>query len=303
MGVLPVQVASAQPQSTTVLVPSNGATVAGTQVVLDASAPAGTSQVQFELTGGTLSDSVIATATPTLYGWVVEWNSTTVAVGTYTLQSVATEGGSTGTSPGISITVNNPVTSVLVPSDGATVAGTEVWFDASASAGVTEVQFELTGGSLSDSVIAIAFPSIYGWLATWPSQEVANGTYTLQSVATGVDGGTATSPGINITVDNSLQTEVILPEPGSALLGTAVLDATASSGDSAVTSVTFEYSLGPAVDIVIATATPTLYGWIAEWDTQDYGNNLNYELQSVATDAAGTTVASTPVKVAVVNFP
>ncbi len=81
---------------------------------------------------------------------------------------------------------------------------------------------------------------------------------------------------ISITVDN-LNTEVIIPEPGSALEGTAVLDATAS-GDSAVTSVEFEYTLGPAVDIVIATATPTLYGWIAKWDTQDYGDDLNYGL-------------------------
>lgn len=64
--------------SAEVLVPSNNTTVSGTQVVLDASASAGVTQVQFELRGGSLSDSVIATATPTYYGWIALWNSTTV---------------------------------------------------------------------------------------------------------------------------------------------------------------------------------------------------------------------------------
>ena len=85
---LPVQVASAQTPSSQVVVPSSGATVSGTQVVLDATASAGVTNVQFELTGGALSDSVIATATPTSYGWIALWNSTTVTDGTYTLQSI-----------------------------------------------------------------------------------------------------------------------------------------------------------------------------------------------------------------------
>ena len=66
-------------------------------------------QVQYELTGGTLNHAVIATATPTIYGWTASWNTTTVPNGTYTLQSVASYGGEvSGTSPGITITVANP---------------------------------------------------------------------------------------------------------------------------------------------------------------------------------------------------
>ena len=126
MSVLPVQVASAQSPSTSVLIPSNNATVSGARVILDAGASAGVTDVQFELTGGSLSDSVIATAVPTYYGWIAEWNSTTVANGSYTLQSVATEGGSKTTSPSISMTVNKPppTVSIVVPSSGATVSGT-----------------------------------------------------------------------------------------------------------------------------------------------------------------------------------
>ena len=47
---VPVEIASAAPLSTTVVVPSNGATVSGTQVVLDAITSSGVTQVQFELT-------------------------------------------------------------------------------------------------------------------------------------------------------------------------------------------------------------------------------------------------------------
>ena len=53
--------------------------------------PLGVTKVVFEMSGGTLSDQVIATATPTIYGWLAQWNTTTAPNGTYTLQSVATD--------------------------------------------------------------------------------------------------------------------------------------------------------------------------------------------------------------------
>ena len=60
---LPVGVAGAQTPSTFVAIPSNNATVSGTSQILDAGASSGVTQVQYEITGGTLNDSVIATAT------------------------------------------------------------------------------------------------------------------------------------------------------------------------------------------------------------------------------------------------
>ena len=95
------------PPSTTVLLPSDGATVSSGQS-LDATASPWATSVQYELTGGTMNDAVIATATPTLYGWFAQWDTTSVPNGTYTLNSVASDAlGSTGSSPGFSITVNN----------------------------------------------------------------------------------------------------------------------------------------------------------------------------------------------------
>ena len=95
------------PPTTTVLIPSNNATLSGNEV-LAASASPGVTQVQYELTGGTLNHSVIATASITFFGWLAKWDTTTVPNGTYALQTVASYGGEvSGTSAPISVTVSN----------------------------------------------------------------------------------------------------------------------------------------------------------------------------------------------------
>jgi hypothetical protein len=127
-----------------------------------------------------------------------------VANGTYTLQSVAYyASGASGTSTGTTITVNNPppVTNVLIPSNGATLTGSQ-YLDASASGSVTKVEFHLTGGTLNNALIATAVPTYYGWLTGWNTTAVANGTYTLQSVAYYASGASGTSTGTTITVNN-----------------------------------------------------------------------------------------------------
>ena len=131
MYVLPMQIASARGRSTTVTVPTNTDTVSGISQVLDAVASSGATQVRYEITGGNLTDSVIVTATPTYYGWVALWNTTTVANGSYSLRSVASYAtGATVTSPAISITLVNgpPNTTVLVPANGATMDSTNISF-------------------------------------------------------------------------------------------------------------------------------------------------------------------------------
>ena len=188
--------------TTSVLLPSGSATLSGGQI-LDASASPGVTQVQYELTGGILSDDIVATATPTFYGWIGGWDTRGVPNGTYTLQSVATAGGLSGTSSGTTITVDNaePNTSILVPSNGATLSGSQ-YLDASATGGVIQVQFEVTGGSLHDQTVATAVQTAYGWIAGWNTTSVPDGTYTLQSFASYSGGVTGTSSGITITVNN-----------------------------------------------------------------------------------------------------
>jgi beta-glucanase (GH16 family) len=290
--------------TTSVVIPSNGATVSGSQT-LAAVASSGVGQVQYELTGGSMSDAVIAAAASTPYGWVASWNTTAVPNGTYTLQSVATyTAGGSGRSPGVTITVDNtpPSTSVVIPANGAIESG-KIALDARASSRVTSVTFELTGGPDSDTVIATATSTLYGWLAAWDSSTVPNGSYTLQSVASYAGGVTGISPTIAVTVHNPPPaTAVLIPSKVATVLGgSALLDASASSAFG-IASVTFEVSGGTLNDQVIATATATIYGWVAEWNTTTVPNG-SYSLQSVATDAVGATAPSTPITVIVDNPP
>ena len=196
-----------QPPATAVLIPSGGASLSGALALLDASASSalGIASVTFEVSGNGLSNQVVATGTPTLYGYLAQWNTTAVPNGTYDLMSVATDTvAEATTSASVSVTVDNapPTTAVLIPSTGTTQSGTAALLDASASAHVTAVTYELNGNGLPNQVIATGTPTLYGYLAQWNTTAVPNGTYTLQSVAAYAGGVTGTSPAITITVDN-----------------------------------------------------------------------------------------------------
>ena len=93
-----------------------------------------------------------------------------------------------------------PVTSVLVPSNGTTLSGS-TYLDASAS-NATSVEFRLFGGSYGYNapVLCTATLTYYGWLCSWNTTTVPNGSYALLSEAFGA-GGSAFSSGVSITVN------------------------------------------------------------------------------------------------------
>jgi hypothetical protein len=163
---------------------------------------------------GTPCPSVdVAGGTPTLYGYLGEWNTTNTANGTHQLEVMAEDvDNATGTEFSmatygpITITVDNPnpTTSVLIPSTGYTVAGPSSLLDASASANTTSVTFELSGNGLSDHVISAGYPTIYGWLGQWNTESEPYGTYTLQSIASYAGGVSGISAPITITVNNPI---------------------------------------------------------------------------------------------------
>jgi hypothetical protein len=213
LSVLPVEVAGAQAPSTTVIIPASGATVSGISQVLDAAASSGATLVQYEITGGALNDSVIATATPTIYGWLAKWNTTAVPNGTYALQSLASaSGGVSGTSTPVTVTVNNPPpsTTVVIPRSGATLDSAKGGvIDAVASPGVTKVSIEATVYGTTETLPTT--PTIYGWIAVLsPSQPCAQCTPisvpgSIQSVATYPGGVSGTSPVVTVTIIVYLQ--------------------------------------------------------------------------------------------------
>ena len=119
-GVASAAAATGPPPNTAVIVPSTGATESGS-FVLDAlaSSSSGIATVTFEITGGALSDEVISTATPTLYGWIGKWNTVSFPNGAYAVQSVATDvNGQSATSAAITVTVSNPKPAVPLQGNG-----------------------------------------------------------------------------------------------------------------------------------------------------------------------------------------
>ena len=289
-----ITAASVPRPTTSILIPSKGATLSGTAATLDASASNATS-VQFLLFGGTygLSGHLVGTATASIYGWIDSWNTTTVPDGSYTLLSDASGPGGSAVSSGISITVDNgkPTTSILIPSKGATLSGTAATLDASAS-NATSVQFLLFGGTygLSGHLVGTATASIYGWIDSWNTTTVPDGSYTLLSDASG-PGGSAVSSGISITVDNGKPTtSILIPSKGATLSGTAAtLDASASNATS-VQFLLFGGTYGLSGHLV-GTATASIYGWIDSWNTTTVPDG-SYTLLSDASGPGGSAVSS-----------
>jgi outer membrane protein assembly factor BamB len=70
------------PPTTSVVQPSNGVTLSG-KALLDASASdnVSVSKVDFRITGGNVNNTLIGAAVPTRFGWVYNWNTTSVPKG------------------------------------------------------------------------------------------------------------------------------------------------------------------------------------------------------------------------------
>lgn len=213
LSVVSLQVAGAQTPSTSVLVPSSGATLSGS-TYLDASASNATG-VDFSLFGGIYGYAapVVCTATPTYYGWLCSWNTTDVPNGSYALVSKASGAGGSSFSK-VSITVNNPPpsTTVLIPASGATLDPAQGYvLDAIASPGVTQVSIEATILGSTETFPVTATPTIYGWIVVAPATPPCGGvnspdclrgsaSISIQSVASYSGGVTGTSPPVDATL-------------------------------------------------------------------------------------------------------
>jgi len=301
---LPPQVAGAQPPSTQVVVPATCATVTDFDgpAVLDATASAGVTGVQFEVTGGTLNDWVIATATPTIYGWIAKWNTDDVVSGTYTLQSVATADGSSATSPGISITVvdGSPHLSILLPPSGATVSGNQVVLDALGPAGLTGVFFyyfppgECVGGHPPCNAVTInATFTIWGYIALWDSTQVPNGGLTLfGDCPVCVPAGL---PEASIQVDNPA---VVVPVIGARVTGSQWLDCVPPAGSDGVQFWIEGASLSGTQ--LLGATTLTWFGWLYDWNTASVADG-SYSIYCTAELPSGGNATSFAISVIVAN--
>ena len=150
---------------------------------------------------------------------------------------------------------------MLVPASGATLSGS-TYLDASAS-NATSVEFLLFGGTYGYDapVVCTATLSYYGWLCSWNTTTVPNGSYALVSKASGAGGAAFGGSAVSITVNNPPPiTTVLVPASGATwdTAGYLVVDAGASPGVSTV-------SIKATTEGFVQTfsTTPTIYGWIA----------------------------------------
>ena len=99
------------------------------------------------------------------------------------------------------LVVAPPVTHVVRPATDEQLEGLQYLVaSASSSLGVNKVVFHITGEGRNLVENAATFS--YGWLGRWNTTMVANGTYTVHSVAYGVTGQVTTSAGVVVHVRN-----------------------------------------------------------------------------------------------------
>ena len=104
---------------------------------------------------------------------------------------------------GLIVDQGPPVSTVIIPSNGAVVRGEQVLYaTASAPYGVTRVDYLVTGGTLHAGVIGAARPGFYGWIP--PVGLGHGGRRQLPAAERGLRlaGDRGLSPGVRLVVRN-----------------------------------------------------------------------------------------------------
>lgn len=270
------------PPTVSLTSPTNNSTVSGTSVDLAATATDSggntVSSVQFSVAG-----SAVDTDQSSPYSY--NWNSTTVANGTYTVTALATNNvGQTATSSS-SITVDNvttpppPTVTITSPNNGSTVSGTvPITASVTAAAGVKSVNFEVDGSSVGSPLTSS--PYTY----KWDSTSVSNGSHTITAAVTDDDNQT-TEANISVTVSNGTVTN---PSTPTGLTADVVnsdkveLNWKASTPGTGATIAGY-YVVINGKTFAEATGTGTTYTYNQALP------NTTYKFQVMATDSNGNT--------------
>ena len=91
------------------------------------------------------------------------------------------------------------------------------------------------------------------------------------------------------------------PASGGTVTGHYMLDAIAALGNTPVTRVEFRLSGHGLHDALVCGGTPSLFGWLCDWNTSLVSNGT-YSMQSVAYDPTGRSIRSKPISVSVKNL-
>jgi subtilisin family serine protease len=198
-----------------------------------------TASDNFGVTHVEFYDGATLLATDTTAPYSYAWDTRTAANGTRSLTARAYDAaGLAGTSPGVSVTLDNdlipPAVSFTAPAEGATVSGSvSVTASATDNVGVTKVEFyEGTTRLATDTASPYSF--------SWATRNVPNGTRTLTAKAYDAVGNIGTAQRTVIVDNDSIAPTVTLtaPSEGAVLSGTVTFSATASD-DKGVSRVAF----------------------------------------------------------------
>jgi hypothetical protein len=200
--------ASAQSTGISILQPSSGATLSGTLWFDAAPNASGDTGVQFVLSNPQFSAAPCAIMSPSSclvgnaalswVGWVVQWNTDNVPNGTYTLTATVSPSGATSSIP---VTVSNPPPTVVYPADGSTVSSSQ-WLDCVAPPTAWLVAFVIKIGGAT-AYLGNASLSWVGWVFSWYTAALSNGTYSVACGARYPEGGIpGVGPFISVTVSH-----------------------------------------------------------------------------------------------------
>jgi thermitase len=191
------------PPTASITAPGAGATVSGTAAI-DVSATDNVGVVRVDLY---VDGALFAADTASPFSFA--WDTTTASNGSHTLQATAADAaGNSASSAAIAVTVSNilpdtapPSVAFSAPAAGATVSGTiTVTANATDNVGVTKVDFYVDG-------VLSATDSSTPYSVAWDTTKSANGSHTLEALASDAAGNTATTT-ISVTVANPNQAPI-----------------------------------------------------------------------------------------------
>ena len=159
--------------------------------------------------------------------------------------------------------------------------------NATDNAGVAGVQFTLDGANLGAEVTTAPYA------VAWNTSAAAAGTHTLTAVARDAAGNTTASAPVSVTkpAGGTAPTVSITAPPDGSWTGNSLhVTATASSSGAALTTLKLYGNGGVVMQTACSGTTCTLDDW---WTTGPLPNGA-YQMQAVATDAAGASTTSSP---------
>jgi hypothetical protein len=189
-----------------------------------------------------------------------------------------------------------PTVSLTAPTSGQTVSGSTVSLAATAAdeaggSGLSKVDFKIDGAIVNTDTTS---PYQY----SWNSGTVADGSHTVQAVATDGAGNTTSTTTITVTVSNSDTTNptisITAPTAGATVSGASVAVSAIASDNVGVLGVQFK------LDGSNLGAEDTVSPYTINWNSTT-ATNASHVLTAVARDAAGNTATATSVSVTVNN--